>query len=115
MSKILTTKQRRKKRVSLGIIGTLERPRVSVFRSNKHLYAQIINDSSASTLVALHSQSLEKSVGNKTDKALELGKKLGAMAIKQKITMVVFDRGSSAYKGRVKAFAEGLRESGLIF
>src|SRR3989338_1847065 len=97
--------ERRKKRVSSKIFGTKERPRVSVFASNVHTYAQVIDDVDRVTLVSYSSLQLSqaKKVG------LELAKIAGKSGIKQ----AVFDRGKYSYKGRVKALAEGLREGGI--
>jgi len=117
---------RRKKRVRKKIFGYPERPRVSVFRSNKHIYAQIINDVEGHTLVALSSLSPEvrtkieelKSRGEikgKVDVARLVGRMLAEKAKEKGITKVVFDRNGYKYHGRVKALAEGLREGGLEF
>ena len=105
---------RRQKRVRSRMHGTEERPRVSVHRSNKGMYAQVINDDTAKTLAAFSTLMFkEEAKGTKTDKAKEVGKQLAELLKKQKIEKVVFDRGSSAYKGRVKALAEGIREGGI--
>jgi large subunit ribosomal protein L18 len=117
---------RRKKRVRKKIFGYPERPRVSVFRSNKHIYAQVINDVEGHTLVALSSLSPEvrtkveelKSKGEvkgKVDVARLVGRMLAEKAKEKGITKVVFDRNGYKYHGRVKALAEGLREGGLEF
>ncbi|NAZ30659.1 MAG: 50S ribosomal protein L18 [Caldimicrobium sp.] len=124
--KKLEARLRRKKRVRKKIFGYLERPRVSVFRSHKHIYAQIINDVEGHTLVALSSLSPEvktkveelKSKGEvkgKVDVARLVGRMLAEKAKAKGITKVVFDRGGYKYHGRVKALAEGLREGGLEF
>jgi len=113
-NKILERRLRRKRRISSHIRGTEARPRVSVYRSNKYLYAQVINDEKAQTLVAYDASKLEgRDKKTKTEEAKEVGLELAAMMKKVKITTVVFDRGSFAYKGRVKALAEGLREGGI--
>lgn len=91
-----------------------QRPRLSVFRSNKFIYAQIINDIDGKTLVGISEKELTEK-GVKTDKAKKLGMLLAKKALKKKIKTVVFDRGSYAYHGRVKALAEGAREGGLVF
>ena len=117
---------RRKKRVRKKIFGYPERPRVSVFRSHKHIYAQIINDVEGHTLVALSSLSPEvrakieelKSKGElkgKVEVARLVGRMLAEKAKAKGITKVVFDRNGYKYHGRVKALAEGLREGGLQF
>lgn len=111
----LSTYERRKfrtrnkiKRVAKG------KPRLSVFRSLKHIYAQIIDDEKGVTLVASSSLQL-KLKGRKTDVAREVGKDLAKRALEKGITEVVFDRGPYKYHGRVKALAEGAREGGLKF
>ncbi len=90
------------------------KPRLLVFRSLKHIYAQIIDDEKGVTLVASSSLQL-KLTGRKTDVAREVGKDLAKRALEKGITEVVFDRGPYKYHGRVKALAEGAREGGLKF
>ena len=90
-------------------------PRVSVFRSLKQIYAQIIDDSNQKTLVSFSSLALENAKGKKTDIAKKVGIELGKIALSNSIENVFFDRGQFLYHGRVKALAEGLRESGLKF
>lgn len=115
-NKLLQTRLKRKKRVSARISGTLERPRVSVFRSNKHIFIQAINDDAGITLVAINSSIIQDNkVKTKTDKSRLAGIEFAKVALSKNITKVIFDRGSSAYKGRVKALAEGMREGGLEF
>lgn len=94
------------------IIGTKERPRLTVFRSNQHIYAQIIDDSVGKTLAAA-SEGSEK--GTKLQKAYNVGKSLAEKAIKLKIKTVVFDRAGFLYQGRVAEVAKGAREGGLKF
>jgi large subunit ribosomal protein L18 len=107
---------RRHRRVRGRVAGTAERPRLAVFRSNKGIYAQLIDDKAARTLAAANSAQLPKSFkGNKTDQASEVGKLLGANAKKAGIELAVFDRGGYLYHGRVKALADGAREGGLKF
>jgi large subunit ribosomal protein L18 len=95
------------------------RPRLSVFRSSKHIYAQIIDDKRGATLVA--ASSLEKDLkidlktGADTDAAAKVGKLIAERAVKAGITQVVFDRGGYVYHGRVKALADAAREGGLLF
>lgn len=109
----------RKERVRNKVTGTSERPRLSVYRSLSHIYAQLIDDSQGKTLV--YASSLEpeikkqsKSTGNV--KAAQLvGKSIAQKALEKKIKRVVFDRGGRIYHGRVKAVADGARESGLEF
>lgn len=92
-------------------------PRLSVSRSNKNIYAQIIDDKTAKTLVASSVKSLEKQTekGTKTETSRLIGKNIAEKAIKLGIKKVVFDRGGNKYHGRVKALAEGAREKGLEF
>lgn len=105
---------RRHGRVRAKISGTAARPRLSVFRSNRGLYLQLIDDTTGQTLVGAHSKEL-KEAGKKVDQAMSLGKLLAEKAQAKKITSVVFDRGFYKYHGRVKAVAEGAREGGLKF
>jgi len=104
-----------KSRVRGKISGTPERPRLSVFRSNKSIYAQIIDDINAHTLASASSAELKSSDASKTDAAKEVGKNLAEKAKEAGISSVVFDRGGYLYHGRVKALAEGAREGGLQF
>lgn len=94
------------------VVGTKQRPRLSVFRSNQHIFAQIIDDSLGKTLV---SESDFKQEGAKLEKAYKVGKKLAEKAIKVKIKEVVFDRGGFLYQGRIAELAKGAREGGLKF
>jgi large subunit ribosomal protein L18 len=104
-------------RIRRTIKGTSERPRLSVFRSNKQIYAQLIDDSSGVTLVAASSASkdFEAMKAKKIDIAKEVGKTIAAKAVQSGIQSVIFDRGGYLYHGRVKALAEGAREAGLKF
>lgn len=106
-------RQRRKMRVRGRVVGTAKRPRLSVFRSAKHVYAQIINDEKGVTLVSCSDVDVKN--GTKTERAFKMGKELSERAKKKKIKKVVFDRGGYAYHGRVKAVADGAREGGLEF
>ena len=99
---------RRKVRVAAG-----ERPRLSVFRSSKHIYAQIIDDASGITLAAASSSAVK--TGTKTDTAAAVGKALAEAAAAKGVKQVVFDRGQYRYHGRVKALADAAREGGLDF
>ncbi len=92
--------------------GTTERPRLAVFRSSAHIYAQVIDDSVGKTLV---SESDLKMKGTKTEKAMEVGRKIAEKATKKGVTAVVFDRGGFLYHGRVAALAKAAREGGLKF
>lgn len=99
--------------------GTSERPRLSVFRSNNHMYAQIIDDKLGTTLVA--ASTVEKEIKTQLEKtnnveaATYLGKVIAERAIKKGINTVVYDRGGFIYQGKVKALANGAREAGLVF
>lgn len=109
-----TKRQIRHQRVRSKVVGTNDRPRLSVFRANQHIYGQLIDDLQGKTL--LSGSSLEIKVkGNKSEIAKEVGKLLAKKALEKGIKAVVFDRGGFAYHGRVKALAEGAREAGLVF
>lgn len=116
----LSTRQRRHLRVRAKVSGTAERPRLNVFRSNAHIYAQVIDDVTGRTLAA--ASTLEPTVRQrlpdehpKVQEALIVGQIIGERSLDQGITQVVFDRGGYKYHGRVKAVAEGAREAGLVF
>ncbi len=109
-----------RKRVRAKVLGTSERPRLSVYRSLKHIYAQIIDDTRSHTLVAMSSLSKEtrddvKNAKTKTEVSRIVGLALAKKALEKGITKVVFDRNGYKYQGRVKALAEAAREGGLIF
>jgi len=110
---------KRHKRVRKNISGTTECPRLCVYRSLNHIYAQIIDDTTSSTLVAASTleAAIAKAVGGKTKKeaAKIVGMKLADKALAKGITTVVFDRGGYIYTGRVAALADGAREAGLKF
>jgi len=110
MKQFITTdrKLRRKKRVSMNIIGSAEKPRISVYRSAKYVYLQAVDDEAQKTLCAAHSKTVAN--GKKADEAFETGKKLGLIMKEKNIIKAVFDRGPYTYLGRVKRIAEGLRE-----
>lgn len=91
-----------------------DRLRLSVFRSSKHIYAQIIDDTTGATVAEANSKSLAAS-GNKTDQATQVGKELAKRALDKGVKSVIFDRGPFKYHGRIKALAEGAREGGLDF
>lgn len=105
----------RHKRVRSVVVGSPEAPRLSVFRSAKHIYAQIIDDTTGKTLAAASTSELKDVKGKKTDLSIEVGKLIGEKAKKVNITKVSFDRGGYKYHGRVKALADAAREAGLIF
>ncbi len=111
MNKLLRIK--RHKKVRKYTIGTEDRPRLSVFRSNRYILAQIIDDSKGKTLVSESDLKMEKMP--KSKKAFEVGKKLAQKALKINIKKVVFDRGGFLYHGRVAELAKGAREGGLEF
>lgn len=104
-----------KARIRGKISGTAERPRMTVFRSNKQIYVQLVNDSEGKTLVARSSKNLVDFSGNKVEQAAAVGKLIGAAAIEAGITKVVFDRNGYLYHGRVESLANAAREAGLIF
>ena len=104
-------KLRRKKRVSMNIIGSAEKPRISVYRSAKYVYLQAVDDTTEKTICAAHSKTVPNA--KKADEAFETGKKLGALLKEKNITKAVFDRGPYTYLGRVQRLAEGLREAGI--
>ncbi|MCW0482845.1 50S ribosomal protein L18 [Gaoshiqia sediminis] len=116
----LTKQERRyriKKRIRKIVSGTAERPRLNVFRSNKQIYAQLVNDLEGKTLLAVSSLDKEISAaeGNKTEKAGLVGKALAQKALAAGIANVVFDRNGYLYHGRVKQLADAAREGGLKF
>lgn len=108
-------KNLRKSRVRLNVRGTSLKPRLSVFRSNQFVYAQIIDDVKGQTIVGISEKEISNKDNKKIDRAKELGNLIAKKAISKKISTVVFDRGSYRYHGRVKAIAEGAREGGLKF
>ena len=112
--KTLTRKQKRKFRVRNKIEGTSNRPRLSIQRSNKHIYAQLIDDVNHKTLCSVSDVNLKKN-GTGVEKAHKVGELIAKKAKSLNIENVIFDRGSSLYHGRVKALAEGARSAGLIF
>lgn len=97
------------------ISGTTTKPRLSVFRSNKEIYAQLIDDVNGQTIASASSQELKTAKGTKVDISKLVGQKLAEKAKSNGIQDVTFDRGGYLYHGRVKALAEGAREGGLIF
>lgn len=105
---------KRHKRVRSKVFGTKEVPRLNVFRSNKGLFVQVIDDETNATLASIGEKEI-KSGKNKLDRAKEAGKLIAQKSKEKKISKVVFDRGGYNYHGRVKALAEGAREGGLEF
>jgi large subunit ribosomal protein L18 len=109
-------RERRHGRVRRKIAGTVERPRLAVFRSSRGIEAQLVDDLDGRTLASANHLGLKKGFkGTKTEQAAEVGKLLAASAKKAGIEVVVFDRGGYLYHGRVKALAEAAREGGLRF
>ncbi|HIC31171.1 MAG: 50S ribosomal protein L18 [Flavobacteriaceae bacterium] len=116
----LTKSQRRlriKNRIRKVVSGTEARPRLSVFRSNKEIYAQIVDDVTGKTIVASSSRDkdISSSKGNKVEIAALVGKSIAEKAVKAGVETISFDRGGYLYHGRVKSLAEGAREGGLKF
>lgn len=113
----LDRKLRRKRRISSNIRGTSDKPRISIFRSSRYIYAQAIDDVNRKTMLSFSNSDLKKIADFKKSKKIEDSKKIGIglakKLIEKKILTGIFDRGSYAYNGRVKAIAEGLREGGL--
>ncbi len=102
---------RRHRRVRKNVFGTQERPRLAVYRSNRHIYAQLVDDLTARTMAA--ASDLDSGKGDKTARAKEVGKAIAERAKAAGVERVVFDRGGRLYHGRVRAVAEGAREAGL--
>ena len=114
----LTTREarlRRHRRVRGKVSGTAERPRLHVYRSNRGIFAQLVDDGTGKTIAGASWVGLKGFKGDKTEQAHEVGKTIAAAAKKAGVESVVFDRGGYLYHGRVKALAEGAREGGLIF
>lgn len=115
----LISRLKRKKRIRKGMAGNPDRPRLSVFRSAKHIYAQIIDDTKGATLVSASSldrEFIESDVkGDKKTVAKAIGSLVGKRALDKGITKIVFDRNGFLYHGRVKALTDGAREAGLNF
>ncbi|MDN3515064.1 MAG: 50S ribosomal protein L18 [Candidatus Brocadia sp.] len=119
MKEKLQKRARRHRRIRRKVVGTSERPRLSVFRSLKHIYCQIINDIDGKTLAAASTQSSdvrsEIGYGGNVKAAEIVGKKIAEAAAKKGITKVVFDKGGYKYHGRIKALAESARKHNLSF
>lgn len=121
LSKKVERRARRHRRVRQKVVGTPERLRLSVFRSNKHIYAQLIDDTTGRTLVAASSRDVDSGVSAKADESTKVsiakstGKLLAEKAAALNIRAAVFDRGGYPFHGRVKGLAEGSREGGLAF
>ncbi len=106
-------RERIKRKIRAKVAGTALRPRLSVYRSNKNIYAQIINDETGTTLVS--ASDIKTKSGTKRDRAMEVGKTIAKLAKDAKITSIVFDRNGFNYTGRIKLLADSAREGGLIF
>ena len=107
---------RRHKRVRAKVSGSSKKPRLCIFKSAKHIYAQLIDDDKGKTLVSASDLEIKKKgSSSKADAAKEVGKLIAEKSLEKKIEQVVFDRGGYLYHGRIKAVAEGAREGGLKF
>lgn len=115
LSKSIQRRQKIKARIRGTVNGTAERPRLCVFRSNKEIYAQLINDVTGATITTVSSAKQEKVGKNKTEIAASVGATIAQAAVAQGINKVVFDRNGYLYHGRVKALADAARENGLQF
>lgn len=118
MSKImqkLASLRLRKNRVRSKVIGTAERPRLSVYVSNMHVHAQLIDDAAGKTLISSTSATTKDAKGSMSEKAAWVGADIATKAKKAKLTKVVFDRNGRKYHGRLKALAEAARKGGLEF
>lgn len=114
--KKLSRRDRIKKGIRKRVTGSYSRPRLSVFRSNKGIYAQIINDVTGSTIVSASTLSKDfAGSGNKIEQSVAVGKLIAEKAIAAGVKEVVFDRNGYLYHGRIKSLAEGAREGGLVF
>lgn len=111
-------RQRRHRRIRVSLSGTTQRPRLNVFRSLHHIYAQVIDDTTGTTLAAASSNEpdvRESLKGSKTERARAIGKAIAERARDKGVSAVVFDRGGYLYHGRIKALADAAREAGLEF
>jgi large subunit ribosomal protein L18 len=119
MTQNLTGRQRRKFRIRSRISGTPERPRLSVFRSAKHIYAQVIDDTTGATLATASTLSRDlkgsSDEASKTDAAKKVGALIAKICLEKNLDKVVFDRNGYLYHGRIKALADAAREAGLSF
>jgi large subunit ribosomal protein L18 len=114
----INKRNRRRAAIRKHMWGTAERPRLVVFRSLKHIYAQIVDDDKGLTLCAMSSKAKDfkaEKTGKKTEVSFQIGLKLGEKALAGGISKVAFDRSGYKYHGRVKALAEGARKAGLVF
>ncbi len=111
----VTRRAKIKRRIRKNITGTSTKPRLTVFRSNKQIYAQIIDDATGNTLVSASTYNIKAAKGTKIEQAAAVGKEVAEKAIKAGIETVVFDRNGYLYHGRVKSLADSAREGGLKF
>ena len=111
--KLNEKRDRRDARTKAAILGNADRPRLTVFRSNKYFYAQLVDDMKGTTIVSASSTFGAKKAVKKVDDAFSVGEALGKKAVEKGITQVVFDRGAYKFHGRVKQFAEGAKKAGL--
>jgi len=108
-------RQRRHARIRARVQGTMTKPRLCVFKSNQHIYAQLVDDANNKTLASNSSLELMKKKMTKTETAAEVGKLIAVQAKDKKVSQIVFDRSGFKYHGRVKALAEAARKAGLKF
>jgi large subunit ribosomal protein L18 len=106
---------RRHKKMRINMHGTKDRPRLFVFRSNQHVYAQLVDDDKEKILASVSDKDLKIKKGNKSELAKQVGVLIAEKAKESKIEKVIFDRGGNVFHGRVKALADGAREGGLQF
>ncbi len=109
----VASRTRRHKRIRSRIFGTADMPRLSVFKSNKHISAQLIDDVNAKTIASMHSRDVKGK--GMMEKSAKVGEEIAKKAVAKKIEKVVFDRGGFIYTGNVKALADGARKGGLKF
>lgn len=105
---------KRHKKIKKAVLGARSLPRLVIYRSNKHIYASVIDDSSGKVITTASEKRITKT-GTKTEKAYEVGKALAVKALEKKVKSVVFDRGGYQYHGRVESLAKGARDGGLLF
>jgi len=110
-----SSREARHKKIRKTVTGTLERPRLAVFKSSQHIYAQVIDDGRGHTLIAVSDKEVSDGKKTKKEKAIEVGELVAQRAEKEKITKVVFDRGGFPYAGRIKALGDSARNKGLQF
>ena len=112
----LTGRKLRHQRIRKKVFGSKDRPRLCVFRSNRHIYVQLIDDQSQKVIIGISSMTKNIAKGKKkTEIAFETGKRIGKIALEKGIKIITFDRAGYKYHGRVKAVADGAREAGLKF